>query len=119
MDPIFPLSFSLLKRKYWVHPIQRLCREKGEFHLLIKYYPERFKVYIYIFIFIFCLFHTMFVIQCFVLRDEVDQLAILDFDVRLYGGSELSKHLSKCLLRMRKMQKIKPDPSFFITDESF
>ncbi len=26
-------------------------------------------------------------------------IAILDF-VRLYGGSELSKHLSKCLLQM-------------------
>ncbi len=33
-------------------------------------------------------------------------IAILDFGVRLYGGSELSKHLSKCLIRMRKMQKI-------------
>ncbi len=32
-------------------------------------------------------------------------IAILDFGVRLYGGSELSKHLSKCLLRMRKMHK--------------
>ncbi len=33
---------------------------------------------------------------------------ILDFGVRLYGGSELSKHLSKCLPWMRKTQKIKP-----------
>ncbi len=46
-------------------------------------------------------------------------IAILDFGVRLYGGSELSKHLSKCLLRMQKMQKIEPDPNFFMTDESF
>ncbi len=29
-------------------------------------------------------------------------IAILDYCVRLYGGSELSKHLSKCLLQMRK-----------------
>ncbi len=32
-------------------------------------------------------------------------IAILDFGVRLYGGSELSKHLSKCLLRMQKTPK--------------
>ncbi len=31
-------------------------------------------------------------------------IAILDFGVRFYGGSELSKHLSKCLPRMRKTQ---------------
>ncbi len=29
-------------------------------------------------------------------------IGILDYCVRLYGGSELSKHLSKCLLQMRK-----------------
>ncbi len=46
-------------------------------------------------------------------------IAILDFGVRLYGGSELSKPLSKCLPRMRKMQKIEPDPNFFMTDENF
>ncbi len=46
-------------------------------------------------------------------------IANLDFGVRLYGGSELSKKLSKCLLRMRKMQKIEPDPIFFMTDENF
>ncbi len=40
-------------------------------------------------------------------------IAILDVGVRLYGGSELSKHLSKCLPRMRKTQKIKPDQIFF------
>ncbi len=45
-------------------------------------------------------------------------IAILDFGVRLYGGSELSKHLSKCFLRMRKMQKTEPDPNFMM-DESF
>ncbi len=44
--------------------------------------------------------------------------AILDFDIRLYGGFELSKHLSKGLLWMRKMQKIEPDPNFFMTDET-
>ncbi len=37
-------------------------------------------------------------------------IGILDFGVRLYGGSELSKHLSKCLLRM---QKIERHPNFF------
>ncbi len=46
-------------------------------------------------------------------------IAILDFGVRFYGGSELSKHLSKCLPRMRKTQKIKPDPNFFMMDENF
>ncbi len=43
-------------------------------------------------------------------------ISILDFGDRLYGGSELSKHLLKCLLRMRKMQKIEHDPIFFMTD---
>ncbi len=46
-------------------------------------------------------------------------IAILDFGVRFYGGSELSKHLSKCLPRMRKTQKIEPDPNFFMTDKNF
>ncbi len=32
-------------------------------------------------------------------------IANLDFAVCLYGGSELSKHFSKCLLRMRKSRK--------------
>ncbi len=32
-------------------------------------------------------------------------IAILDFGVCLYGGSELSKHLSKCLPQMQKLQK--------------
>ncbi len=37
-------------------------------------------------------------LQCFVLRDEVDELhTILDFGVRLYGGSELSKKPLKML----------------------
>ncbi len=44
--------------------------------------------------------------------------AILDFDIRLYGGFELSKQPLKCLLCMRKMQKIEPDPNFFKTDET-
>ncbi len=34
-------------------------------------------------------------------------------------GSELSKHISKCFLRMRKTEKIEPDPIFFMTDENF
>ncbi len=52
----------------------------------------------------FCELHVQGFLQCFVLRDGVDELdnRILDFGVRLYGVSELSKHLSKCLPRMRK-----------------
>ncbi len=46
-------------------------------------------------------------------------IAILDFGVHFYGGSELPKHLSKCLPRMRKTQKIEHDPNFFMTDENF
>ncbi len=46
-------------------------------------------------------------------------IAILDFGVRFYGGSELSKHLSKCLPRMRKTQKIKHDPNFFDDGRTF
>ncbi len=34
-------------------------------------------------------------------------IAIPDFGVRLYRGSELSKHLSKCLLQIRKIQQQK------------
>ncbi len=41
-------------------------------------------------------------------------IAILDFAVRLYGGSELSKRFSKCLLWMRKTQQIEPGPNFFL-----
>jgi len=35
------------KKKYWVHPIPRLHREEGEFHLIkeLRDYPECFKVY--------------------------------------------------------------------------
>ncbi len=48
-------------------------------------------------------------------------IAILDFGVRLYGDSELSKHLSKCLLMMKKKKKKKkelnPIPFFFMTSK--
>ncbi len=40
-------------------------------------------------------------------------ITILDFGVRFYGGSERSKRLSKCLLRMQKAEKNEPDPNFF------
>ncbi len=40
-------------------------------------------------------------------------IAILDVSVHLYGGSELSKHLSKCVPQMRKTQIIEIDPNFF------
>ncbi len=40
-------------------------------------------------------------------------IAILDFDVCLYGGSELSK----CLKMLAMDAKIiEPDPKFFMTD---
>ncbi len=45
-------------------------------------------------------------------------IVILDFAVRLYGGSEVSKHLSKCF-KMPKTEKVKPDPKIFMTDENF
>ncbi len=41
-------------------------------------------------------------------------LIILDFGVRFYGGSELSKHLSKCLPRMRKNAKKSNPIQFFL-----
>ncbi len=37
---------------------------------------------------------------------------MLDFGVRLYGGSELSKHFSKCM--PKKMKKFEPDPNCFL-----
>ncbi len=43
-------------------------------------------------------------------------IAIMDFGVRLYGGSELSKHLSKWLLWM---EKIESDPNFFYDGRKF
>ncbi len=45
-------------------------------------------------------------------------IAILDFDVRLYSGSELSKHFSKCLPRMQKNAK-NPDPNFLWPSKLF
>ncbi len=46
-------------------------------------------------------------------------ITILDFGIRLYGGSELSKHLSKCLLRLLKTQKIEPGQIFFYDGQKF
>ncbi len=45
----------------------------------------------------------------------------LDFGDRLYGGSELSKHFSKCLPRMRTLQKKKKSNPIclFMTDKIF
>ncbi len=130
------------ERKYWVHPILKY-REDGEFRLLIKDqrdYHGRFKVYFRMSVAQFDVSDTRATLKrrppisvssvCLVLRDEVDELdnsAILDFGVRLYGGSELSKHLSKCLLRMRKTQKKniyiyflnRTRSEFFLTDENF
>ncbi len=46
-------------------------------------------------------------------------VVVLDFGVRLYGGSELSKHFSKYLPRRRKTPKIEPDPIFFYDRQKF
>ncbi len=123
------LSSRFLKkekeRKYWVHPIQRY-RENGEFPLLIKEqrnYHGRYKVY-------FRMSVGQFDALLAILEPHIKKkttnfcelsvqgsiysalccetkwmnltIGILDFGVRLYGGSELSKHFSKCLLWMRK-----------------
>ncbi len=46
-------------------------------------------------------------------------IAILDFGVRFYGGSELTKHLSKCLLRMCKTEKNQTRSEFFCDGQKF
>ncbi len=46
-------------------------------------------------------------------------IAILDFGVRFYGGSERSKYLSKCLPRMRKTQKNRTRSEFFYDGRKF
>ncbi len=119
------------ERKYWVHPILRY-REDGEFPLLIKEQRDdhgRFKVYFRMSV---AQFDALVVILephikkkttnfcelsvqgskyndlCCEMKWMNLTIAILDFGVRLYGDSELSKHLSKCLLRMRKTEKIEP-----------
>ncbi len=61
----------------------------------------------------FCELSVQGSLQCFLLQDEVD------FGVRLYGSSKLSKHLSKCLLRMRKMQRIETDSIIFYDRRKF
>ncbi len=43
-------------------------------------------------------------------------IAILDFGVRFFCGSELSKHFSKYLLQMRKTEKIKPETNCLMTE---
>ncbi len=40
------------------------------------------------------------------MKSMILTIVILDFGVRMYSGSELSKHLSKGLPQMQKMQKI-------------
>ncbi len=115
---------SLLKRekerKKWVHPILRY-RELLEFPQhgrAIQSLLQDVMGSVWCFIAIleshitkkttnFCELSVQGSLHCFVLRDEVDELdiAILDFGDHLYGGSELSKHLSKYFLQMRKTQK--------------
>ncbi len=131
-----------IERKYWVHPILKY-REEGEFPLLIKEqqdYHRRFNVFFRMSVAQFDALLAMlephikkktinfcelsvqgsiYSALCCEMKWINLTIAILDFGVRLYGGSELSKHLSKCLPRMRKMQKIEPDPNFFMTDEKF
>ncbi len=45
-------------------------------------------------------------------------IVILDFGVRLYALALSCLNTSKCLPRMRKTQKIEPEPIFFMTDEN-
>ncbi len=119
---------SLLKRekerKCCVHPILRY-REEGEFPQ--RDYHRRFNVY-------FRMSVAQFNALLAILEPHIKKkttnfcelsvqgsiysalccetkwmnltISILDFGDCLNGGSELSKHLSKCLLRMRKTQKI-------------
>ncbi len=117
------LSSRFLKkekeRKYWVHPILRY-REDGEFPLLIKEqrdYHGQFKVYFRMSVAVnFCEFSvqgSIYSTLCCETKWMNLAIAILDFSVHLYGGSELSKHLSKYLLRMRKMEKNRTRSKFF------
>ncbi len=49
-------------------------------------------------------------------------IAILDFGVRLYGGSELSKHkmlATDAKNAKKKKKKIEPDPNFFYDGRKF
>ncbi len=85
--------------EYWVHPILRYREDRVP--LLIKEQriitgDSKFTSgYQWLSL---MLSDTRATLQCFVLRDEVDELdnRYSGFWVRLYGGSELSKHLSKC-----------------------
>ncbi len=125
------------EKKYWVHPILKY-REDGEFlsSLRSSRIITRFKVY-------FRTSVAQFDALLAILEPHIKKkttnfcelsvqgsiysalccetkwinltIAILHFGVRFYGGSELSK----CLPRMRKTQKIEPDPNFFMTDENF
>lgn len=45
--------------------------------------------------------------------------AILHFGIHLYGGSELSKDFSKCLVWMRKMRENEADLNFFNDGQKF
>ncbi len=136
------LSSRFLKkkeRKYWVHPILKY-RKDGESPFLIKEqwdYHGRFKVYFRMsgaqFDALlaklvphikrkttnFCELSVQGSIcaLCYKMKCLNLIIAILDFGIRLV--TELSKHLSKCLPRMRKKLKIKPDPKIFMMDENF
>ncbi len=133
---------SLLERKYWVHPIL-IYREDGEFRRLIKEqrdYHGQFKVYFRMSVAQFDALQV--ILEPHIKRKTTNvcelrvqgsifsalcceklmnlTIAILDFGVRLYGDSELSKHLSKCLLMMRKKKKKnEPDPIFFYDGRKF
>ncbi len=130
--------FFFKKRKYWVYPVLRY-REDGEFPLLIKEqqdYPGRFKVYFRMSVAQFdallailephikktttnfcklSLQGSIYSALCCETRWMNLTIAILDFGFRLYGGSGLSKHLSKCLPRMnisKNYKKIKNYKNF-------
>ncbi len=121
--------FFKRKRKEILGPILKY-REDGEFPLHIKDqrdYHSGFKVY-------FRMSVAQFDALLAILEPHIKRkttnfcelsvmkwmnltIAILDFDVRLYSGSELSKH-SKCLPRMRKKEKI-PIQIFYDRVNSF
>ncbi len=129
---IILLSSCFLKRekerKYWVHPILRfplLIKEQRDYHGWFKVYFRTSVAQFDALLAIlephikkkttdFCELSvqgSIYSVLCCEMKWMNLTIAILDFGVCLYGGSELSKHLSKCLLRMRKTQKIEPDPN--------
>ncbi len=111
------------KRKYWVHSILRWCREDRA-----AGYPGRFKVYITMSV---AQFDDLLAIQESCIKKEDHQFPccrtkwINLWDAILVCGiwrtvAPNYQNTSKSLPRIKKMQKIEPNPIFsFLTDESF